>query len=305
MVSIKQINYALAVAKTLHFKKAAEACHVSQSAISTAIHEMEKQLGFQVFERNNKQVLLTEQGTLFVTKAQEIKLQIEDLHQISQLNTEQLTAPMKIGVIPTISPYLLPKVLPTVRSQYPNLKMHLVEEQSHALVDMVRQGDLDTAILALPFPVEGLLAFEFWQEDFFWISHVDECPCEMKEITSNELALDKLMLLKDGHCLKDHALAACKLKQDEGEQEFSATSLNTLVQMVSGKIGSTLVPRMALEQLVKNNTEIHAVHLNEPGPHRSIAMIVRPNYPRVDDIKLLITLFSQALSQLDCQFYTD
>ncbi|MBE1302252.1 MAG: LysR family transcriptional regulator [Alteromonadaceae bacterium] len=297
MISLKQLNYALAVAQTLHFKKAAEACNVSQSAMSTAIHEMEKQLGFQVFERNNKQVLTTTQGRVFLQKAQTIKLELDELHQLSQLNAAPLSAPMKIGVIPTIGPYLLPKVLPKVRSAYPDFKLHLVEEQSHVLVDMVRRGDLDGAILALPFPIEGLISFEFWQEDFYWISHQDECPSGVKEITSNELELEKLMLLKDGHCLKDHALEACQLKGEDGEQEFAATSLHTLIQMVAGKIGTTLVPEMALEQLVQNNTEIRSVHLNEPGPHRRIALIIRPNYVRVNDLELLKKMFCQALRE--------
>jgi len=300
MISIKQINYALAVAKYLHFKKAAEASHVSQSAMSTAIHEMEKQLGYQVFERNNKQVLLTEQGELFISKASLIKLNLEELHQISYLNGGELMAPMRIGVIPTISPYLLPKVLPTVRQKFPKFNLHLIEEQSQVLVEMVRKGELDTAIIALPFPMDGLMSFEFWQEDFYWISHIDECPIGLKEIASHELELDKLMLLRDGHCLKDHGLAACQLKQRFEEQEFAATSLNTLVQMVAGKMGSTLAPEMALEQLVKNNSEIRAVHLNEPGPHRTIAMIIRPNYVRVSDIECLKKVFYEALSVQKC-----
>lgn len=296
MISIKQINYALAVAKTLHFKKAAEACHVSQSAMSTAINEMEKQLGFQVFERNNKQVLLTCQGETFINKAQVIKLELDELHQLGQAESDPLASPMKIGVIPTVGPYLLPKVLPSVRSTYPNFKLHIVEEQSHMLVDMVRRGELDTAILALPFPIDGLMSFEFWHEDFYWISHKDECPLGVQEITSNELELEKLMLLRDGHCLKDHVLEACQLKNEQDEQEFAATSLNTLIQMVAGKIGSTLVPEMALEQLVANNSEIRAVHLNEPGPHRNIAMIFRPNYVRVKELEILKSMFCQALS---------
>lgn len=300
MISIKQINYALAVAKHLHFKKAAEASHVSQSAMSTAIHEMEKQLGYQVFERNNKHVLLTEQGVLFIDKAASIKLSFDELHQISDLNSGALTTPMRVGVIPTISPYLLPKVLPTVRHKFPQFNVHLIEEQSQVLVDMVRKGELDTAIIALPFPIDGLMSFEFWQEDFFWISHIDECPIGLKEITSHELELDKLMLLKDGHCLKDHGLAACQLKQRYEEQEFAATSLNTLIQMVAGKMGSTLAPEMALEQLVKSNSEIRAVHLNEPGPHRTIAMIIRPNYVRVNDIECLKKAFYEALNVQKC-----
>lgn len=295
MISIKQMTYALAVAKTLHFKKAADECNVSQSALSTAISEMEKQLGFAVFERNNKQVLITEPGKLFVDKAEKIKLELEELQQLSQLNKAPLNAPMKLGVIPTIGPYLLPCVLPSVRKSYPDFKLHLVEEQSHVLVDMVRKGDLDAAILALPFPIDGLMSFQFWQEDFYWISHKDECPSGLKEITSEELELEKLMLLKDGHCLKDHALQACQFQSKLQDSGFSSTSLNTLIQMVAGKLGTTLVPAMALQQLINNESELQAVHLNEPGPHRTIAFIVRPNYLRVADIEILMRLFKKSL----------
>lgn len=296
MISLKQINYAIAVAETLHFKKAAEACNVSQSALSTAIHELEKHLSVTLFERNNKNVFITTQGELFLQKARNIKLEVDDLYQMAQLDKSPLTAPMTIGVIPTIGPYLLPKVLPAVRKAFPNFKLKIIEEQSHVLVDMVRKGDIDTAILALPYPLENLISFDFWQEDFYWVSHQDECPNSLKEITSNELALEKLMLLKDGHCLKDHALAACSLSNKGMESSFDSTSLHTIVQMVAGKLGTTLVPHMALDQLVAKSAELRAVHLNEPGPHRRISFVIRPNYVRTKDIDQLKALFSEQMA---------
>lgn len=295
MISLKQINYALAVEKTLHFKKAAEYCHVSQSALSTAIAELEKQLGVILFERNNKQVLVTEAGRLFLRKARNIKLELDELQQLAQLSKETLTTPMKLGIIPTIGPYLLPKVLPAVRQQYPDFKLQIIEEQSAQLVDMVRSGDIDAAILALPYPIDGLMAFEFWNEDFYWVSHKDECPTQLKEITSDQLQLDKLMLLREGHCLKDHALAACSQQNTNQDSAFNATSLHTLIQMVAGKLGSTLVPQMALDQLINDSSELRAIHLNEPGPHRRIAFILRPNYVKTADIEILMKLFKKQL----------
>ncbi|WP_448566468.1 LysR substrate-binding domain-containing protein [Thalassotalea ganghwensis] len=297
MISIKQINYALAVEKHLHFKKAAESCHVSQSALSTAIHELEKQLGVMIFERNNKQVIVTDNGHLVLNKAKKVKLELDELMQIAQINNQPFTGEMTIGVIPTIGPYLLPKVLPALRAKYPDFKLKIIEDQSHVLVDMVRVGDIDTAILALPYPIDGLLQFDFWQEDFYWVSHKDECPSEVKEITSAELALDKLMLLKDGPCLKDHALAACKLRQQTQSNDFDSASLHTLIQMVAGKLGSTLVPQMALDQLIHHQSELRAIHLNEPGPHRTISFIIRPNYVRTKEITLLKAMFSQELQK--------
>lgn len=296
MISFKQLYYALAIEKTLHFKKAAEACNVSQSALSTAITELEKQLDVTIFERNNKQVLVTNNGQLILTKAKKVKLELDELLQISQTNKQPFSNPMSIGVIPTIGPYLLPKVLPEVRKQHPDFKLRILEEQSHKLVDMVRAGDIDAAILALPFPIEGLMSFNFWKEDFYWICHKDECPSKLQEITSEELEIEKLMLLKDGHCLKEHALAACSLQNQAQKSDFDSATLHTLIQMVAGKLGTTLVPHMALDQLIHNESELRAIHLNEPSPHRSIAFVIRPNYVRTNEVTTLMNIFTEQLT---------
>lgn len=295
MISLKQIHYALAVEKTLHFKRAAEACSVSQSALSTALTELEKQLGFQIFERDNKKVLVTPLGEQFLEKARSIKTQVDELYQLAEAQRKPLSSPIKLGVIPTIGPYLLPKVLPALRESYPDLPITLYEDQSHVLVDMVRTGEIDTAILALPFPTEGLLTFEFWQEDFYWVTHRDDPLAQQKEIKSSEIEPSKLMLLKDGHCLKDHTLAACKLSPATNATQLNSTSLNTLIQMVAGKMGSTFVPQMAIDQLISENSQLRAVHLDEPGPHRRIAFIARPNYAGVNSIELLMKLFREQL----------
>lgn len=296
MISLKQIHYALAVERTLHFKKAADACSVSQSTLSSALSEMEKQLGFQVFERDNKKVLITPLGQQVLEKAHQIKLQMDDLMKLGEQCAEPLSGILTLGIIPTISPYLLPIVLPAIKAQYPKLTLHLSEEQSHVLVEQVRDGDLDAAILALPYRCEGLLTFKFWAENFHWITHVDDKLAEKTELSSDELEPSRLMLLKEGHCLKDHALAACKLS-GIAPDNLSATSLNTLAQLVANQMGTTLVPQMALSQLVENNPQIAKVALAEPGPHREIAFIVRPNYPGLKNIELLIKLFQQELQQ--------
>jgi LysR family hydrogen peroxide-inducible transcriptional activator len=295
MISIKQLHYALAIEKTLHFKKAAEACNVSQSALSTAISELEKQLGVTIFERNNKQVLVTTEGQLILNKAKSVMMELNELMQIAQGNKTPFSSAMTIGVIPTIGPYLLPKVLPGVRKEYPNFKLKIIEEQSHVLVEKVRTGEIDAAILALPYAIEGLMSFEFWQEDFYWVCHKDECPSKVQEITSAELEIEKLMLLKDGHCLKEHALAACSLQNKKQDNDFDSASLHTLVQMVAGKLGTTLVPQMALDQLTYNESELRAIHLNEPGPHRTIALVIRPNYVRTNELTLLKDIFTKQL----------
>jgi LysR family hydrogen peroxide-inducible transcriptional activator len=296
MISTKQLTYALAVEKTLHFKKAAEYCNISQSALSTALTALEQQLGLQIFERDNKKVLVTPIGKQVLQQARSIMLQVNDLQQLATGQQSPLSFPMSIGVIPTIAPYLLPKILPELNQQHPDFKLNVVEEQSHVLVEMVRSGEIDSAILALPYPCEGLLTLEFWQEDFYWIALNGEEHSNQAEITSEELAHSKLMLLKDGHCLKDHILDTCRLSEQTANHGFGATSLTTLIQMVLGKMGTTLIPAMALQQLTSQNEQLNAVHLNEPSPHRRIAFIIRPNYTRMKSVEALMKLCTAALT---------
>ncbi|MEE4245965.1 MAG: LysR substrate-binding domain-containing protein, partial [Kangiellaceae bacterium] len=249
MLTVKQLTYALAVEKTLHFRKAADLCHVSQSTLSTALNELERQLGLQIFERDNKRVLITPIGQDVLNRGREIINSINDLQRLADGQKTPLSYPITIGVIPTIAPFMLPKVLPVLSDQYPNADITIVEEQSHVLVEKVRSGDIDAAILALPYPIDGLLAMEFWQEDFYWIALSDDDSAKQTEITSDELLHKNLMLLADGHCLKDHILDACKLPKQTANHGVGATSLATLIQMVLGKMGTTLVPAMALDQL--------------------------------------------------------
>jgi LysR family hydrogen peroxide-inducible transcriptional activator len=296
MVSIKQLSYALAVEKTLHFKRAAELSNISQSALSTALNELEKQLGLQIFERDNKKVLVTPVGKQVLEQARNILQQVDELQHLADSQRSPLSFPLTVGVIPTICPYLLPAVLPALNQRYPQCQLNIVEEQSQVLVDMVRRGEVDAAILALPFPCDGLLTMEFWQEDFYWVALKENQKTCRAEITSNELNHCDLMLLKEGHCLKGHILEACKLSGQNANQGFGATSLNTLIQMVLGKLGTTLIPEMALHSLTSQHRELAAVHLNEPGPHRRIACVIRPNYTRVSSIEALIDACKSALA---------
>ncbi len=296
MPSIKQISYALAVQETLHFKRAAELCDISQSALSTALSELEKDLGLKIFERNNKMVLVTPVGEEVLKQARNIMLQVEDLQDFAEQLKTPLRFPLTIGIIPTIAPYLLPKILPVLNKQYPDAQLTIVEEQSHVLVDMVRRGKIDTAILALPYPCEGLLSLEFWQEDFYWVVTKREKRAQKNEISGNELKNCNLMLLKEGHCLKDHVLDVCRISEQTANRGFGATSLNTLIQMVIAGLGTTLIPAMAIEQLISQNKALSAVHVNEPGPHRKIAFIIRPNFTRMSGIETLIDISRKALA---------
>ena len=295
MITLRQLEFALAVAKHRHFKRAAEECNISQSALSLGIAELEKQLDTQIFERNNKQVLITPIGEEILTRAQRVFSEISDLMTRAQSHQSPLAYPMTVGMIPTIAPYLLPKVLPELKKQYPNFRMTVVEQQTERLLEQVRYGHIDTAIIALPYPVEGLHAFEFWQEDFFAIFPNDNPLAELKSISSDQLGQANLMLLGDGHCLTDQALMVCSFDRDEFKSNFSDASLNTLIQMALAGMGTTLIPEMALEQVHRQNNEVATIPLTEKGPHRRIAFVTRLNYARVDDVNLLGTIFKDTL----------
>ena len=300
MISFKQINYALAVEQERHFKRAADACNVSQSALSTAVSEMENQLGVMIFERDNKKVLVTPIGEQILAKAREIKLQVEDLHNLSAGKQEPLSYPITIGVIPTIGPFLLPKVLPSVKKAFPRLSLKVVEATSNELVEQVRIGAIDTAILALPYSYGGLHAFSFWEEDFCLVAHKNsdyaKTYAEGNAIASSEIDARDLLLLQEGHCLKDQIIDACKIKSVESNASLAGTSLYTLVQMVAGNLGVTLVPEMAVKQMSKESKDLRFIPLKDKGPHRSLAFMTRLNYSGVSGIQALIKVFQATLS---------
>ena len=311
MISLKQIRYALAVGKYLHFRKAAEACTVSQSALSTALSELEKQLGVTIFERDNKKVLITATGQTLLNDMQRIQTQVQDLMVKAELSGNKqglMPSHLKIGMIPTICPYLLPRVLPGVEQQFPTLKLQVIEQQSHQLLEQVRTGLIDAAVLALPYEHEGLLSFEFWQENFVWVAHKDYIALTAKALTSTDLQHMQLMLLGEGHCLKDHILAVCQLQANQkaakqsgeqvDQQALTATSLTTLIQLVLAKQGTTLVPEIAQQALTSSQDQLITRPLAEPGPHRRLAFIVRPNYAGLPAIEQLMQNFQTSLQKV-------
>lgn len=294
MVSLRQLHYALAVERHLHFKRAAEECNISQSALSTALSEMERQLGFQIFERDNRKVLVTPLGRQVLDRAREIDLQMEDLKKLAGAQRKPLSTPLTLGIIPTVGPYLLPRVLPTLQQSYPDLQLDIVEDHSAELLEQLRRGALDAAIIALPYDCKGLLTFPFWQEDLVWIVNSQDRWAKCDVASSEDFIQSHLMLLKDGHCLTEHALSACKLGSTS-PHSFSATSLSTLIQLVAAQMGTTLVPEIALESLVKNNPQLTQIPLQESGPHRELAFAIRPNYPGIRNVEALVQFFRSKL----------
>ena len=296
MLTLKQIKYALAVEKNLHFKKAADECFISPSTLSNAITELESYLGVKIFERNNKKVILTSIGREILAKAKKIKLEINSINELAQHSSGFLGSSISLGIIPTISPYFLPLILPKVRKKFSNLKFKIEEGQSQILLDKVSEGDLDMAILALPYDTKDLATFKFWEEDFFWVSNAQDNNVGKAEIKASELENADLLLLEDGHCLKDHILGACNFSSSS-RYSLKASSLNTIIQLVKGRMGTTLIPKMALKELIGNKKNFSIAHLNEPGPHREIALVTRPDYAGMNSMNLLIDFFKQCLKK--------
>lgn len=294
MITLKQIHYALTIEKELHFKKAADACYVSPSTLSNAISEMEAQLGIQIFERTSKKVIVTSLGKEILKKARTIKMEIGDINQLSEDQKNPLSMPITLGIIPTVGPYFIPLVLPSLKKKFPKLKLKIIEAQSSVLVSKVNNGEIDMAILAMPYKLDGLLSFKFWEENFYYISYKGKQKIDKDKIRAKEIDQSDLMLLNDDHCLKNHALAACKIDSDK-QYSIEASSLTTLTQLVAGNMGSTLVPHMAIKQLVNSNSSISKALLDEPGPHRELVIIIRPSYSGLKNVKLLKDVFFSSL----------
>lgn len=297
MITFKQLQYALALQNTLHFKKAAALCSVTQSTLSSAISELESHLSTQLFERDNKSVHVTPIGHAILAKARKIHEDLQVLEQIPKQQGGYFAHPLSIGVIPTIGPYLLPKSLPIVRKKFPNAKLTLIEAQSEKLVHQVKSGKLDTAIIALPYPHDTLLAFEFWQESFKAVVHESDPDANSTSISSKTLKTKHLLMLEEGHCLTDHAMSVCKFKTTAPNLSLEGTSLYTIVQMVANNLGATLVPAMSVSQLIGKTKELSVLTIESSlsGPHRRIAFITRVSSPRVDDIQLLSKIFNKSL----------
>ena len=297
MFTLRQLEFAISVAKYQHFRRAAEECNVSQSALSLGVAALEDQLGLQLFERNNKQVLITPAGLDIIERAQSILTDSHDLLHQAKFKNEPLSSSMKIGLIPTIAPYLLPKVLPKLTSDHPDFHFEICEETSERLIEKVRSGVIDTAVLELPYPISGLHTFEFWEEDFKAVVGQQSSQFGLPELLISKLDSEELMLLGDGHCLSDQTLSLCQLQDSESVKRFEHASLNTLIQMALGSFGVTIVPELALDQLKIADHERQVLPLSEPGPHRRLAFISRLNYARTDDVQYLCRSFKESLTK--------
>ena len=285
--TLKQLHYLVALKTHGHFGRAAEACFVSQSTLSAGIKELESLIGVTLVERTRRVVRFTPLGVRVAAKAQRILRETEELADMVRAAGKPLAGELSMGVIPTIAPFLLPTLLPRLRAQWPDLKLYLREEPSQAACDALQRGQLDCVLLALPFACGDVDKAELFEDRFLIAFPPGAAEALPETVTADAIDETKLLLLEDGHCLKDHALSACNRPELRAGAAILGTSLHTLVQMVDNGLGTTLVPEMAVKAGILDGTRIVARRLDADHPSRRIALVWRKGSPREKEFRLL------------------
>ena len=285
--TLKQLQYLVALRTEGHFGRAADACFVTQSTLSAGIKELETLIGVTLVERTRRVVRFTPLGIRVAEKAQRILRETEDLTDMVRAAGKSLAGELRMGVIPTIAPFLLPILLPRLREQWPDLRLYLREETSQAACDALHRGKLDCVLLALPYACGDVEVADLF-DDALLVAFPPGPAADLPEcVPATAIDEDSLLLLEDGHCLKDHALSACNRPELRAEASILGTSLHTLVQMVDNGLGITLIPEMAVEAGILAGTRVVARRLDADHPVRKIALVWRKGSPREKEFRLL------------------
>lgn len=290
-MNLRDLRYLVALADHRHFGRAAAACFVSQPTLSTQIRKLEEELGVALVERAPRKVMLTPTGLLVAERARRIVGDVEQMKEVARRSQDPEAGVVRLGIFPTLGPYLLPHVVPAIRRRFPQLELLLTEEKSDLLLARLRDGRLDAALLALPVHDEQMHAEPLFEEPFV-LAVPDQHPLATHHtMTLDALADQRLLLLEDGHCLRDQALDVCHLAGASEKSGFQGTSLETLRQMVAANVGVTLLPMLAIQPPVAQSPDITLIGFaDDPLPSRRIAMLWRRSSAMAD--------FLQALSQL-------
>ena len=274
-MNLRDLRYLIALADLRHFGRAALACHVSQPTLSTQVRKLEDELGVALVERAPRQVMLTPVGRDIAERARRVLADIEQMRETARRSIDPEAGSVRLGMFPTLGPYLLPHVVPALRARFPQLELLLVEEKTEPLLAMLRSGRLDAAVLALPLH-EDWLESEFLFEEPFMLAVPNHHPLsKRRDLQLADLADQHLLLLEDGHCLRDQALEVCTLAGAGEKDGFRATSLETLRQMVAAGVGITLLPMLAVKPPVSASEDIRLLNFKNPPPTRRIAMVWR------------------------------
>ncbi len=285
--SLRQLGYFLALTKELNFTRAAEACFVGQSTLSAGLKELEEGLGVRLVERDRQSVSLTPIGIEVLERAKVILAASEDLVEYASATGKPMTATIRLGVIPTIAPFLLPSVLPNIRERFPELKITLREDLTANLLARLADHQLDFALIALPYDVSGLLVKELFNDEFWLVAREDDPALKGKDVTLPAKMAERLLLLEEGHCLREHSLQACNKSDIRKADGMEATSLLTLLQMVESGFGIALLPEMAVKGGLLEHTELHAKPLAAPAPKRVIALVARSSTAHLEEFTAL------------------
>lgn len=292
--TLRQLKFLVALADCRHFGHAAEACLVSQSTLSAAIQELEETLGVALFERTRRSVAPTAIGLEIAARARTILKDAGDLVDAALSSQDPLSGPLRLGVIPTVGPFLLPRVLPRLREAAPRLKIYLREEQTASLLGRLEAGQIDAAILALPVALINVETEDLALDRFFVVCSPAHRLARLPAVRPLDMADEDLLLLEDGHCLREHALAACALEGARRNLAFQGTSLHTVVMMAANGLGVTLVPEMAVAAGVLRGLDLYAAPLVGDAPHRRIALAWRRTSGRRETFRLLAALLREA-----------
>jgi len=295
--TLRQLQYLAAVVELKHFGQAADRCFVTQSTLSAGIQDLEQLLGVSLLERTNRKVMPTALGIELAEQSRTILSLSTDLVELARSENNPLSGRIRIGVIPSISPFLLPKVLPLIRTELPELELVLIEDQSERLLAQLKSGDIDLAVLAFPYNINGFSHRIFAEEQFWLALPKDHSLASESSINAEQLPINDLLLLSEGHCLREHALSACQLPTTTKRTSVQGTSLYTLIEMVAGGLGITLIPEMAIHSDMVKHADIclRPLVTTDNQPMRELGLVWRPSYKRIETLEHLIVNFSKAL----------
>jgi len=286
-MNFRAMQYFVKLAELKHFSRAAKACFVSQPTLSTQIRKLEEELGVSLVERAPRKVMLTPIGEDIAHRARHILRDIENIKIAARRSKDPATGTIRLGIFPTLAPYLLPHVIPEIRRRYPELGLQLAEEKTEDILSMLDQGRLDAGLLALPVEEHGMDIEVLFEEPFVTAMPASHPLSDKKVISLKDLEGQELLLLEEGHCLRQHALAVCELAGAHERVDFHATSMETLRQMVAANAGVTLMPVLSIKPPIASTPNIALRPFAEPAPSRTIALVWRSSSPLGDFLREL------------------
>jgi LysR family hydrogen peroxide-inducible transcriptional activator len=291
--TLRQLRYLQALQQLGHFGKAADHCHVTQSTLSAGLAELEDLLGVRLVERTKRRVLFTPLGLEVARRGGEILLAAEALVELARAASEPLSGPLRLGAIPTIAPFLLPRLVLPCKREFPKLSLILQEVQTAPLLEQILDGRLDAGLLALPYDTQGMEVAEIGEDPFLLACRQDHPLAAKASVGAEDLAPHEVLLLEDGHCLRDHVLAACRLAPTKRQDEIRGTSLPTVIQMVAAGLGVTFLPRMAVEQGIADGLGLVTKPLADAPAGRRIALAWRGSSPRRAEFQRLAAFIAE------------